>query len=70
MDKNTYYQTVKNMTVEKVLNQYCSAQDPSRPTLKKLLEDLLDWFMLSEREIYLSKNENDKGNGFYDRKGG
>jgi len=33
-----------------------------------LLEDLLDWFMLSERQIYLLKNENDKGNGFYDRK--
>jgi len=27
-----------------------------------LLEDLLDWF-LSERQIYLLKNENDKGNG-------
>jgi len=24
MDKNTYYETVKNMAVEKVLNQYCS----------------------------------------------
>jgi len=24
--------------------------------------------MLSERQIYLLKNENDKGNGFYDRK--
>jgi len=68
MDKNTYYETVKNMAVEKVLNQYCSDSDPSRPALKKLLEDLLDWFMLSERQIYLLKNENDKGNGFYDRK--
>jgi len=56
------------MAVEKVLNQYCSDSDPSRPALKKLLEDLLDWFMLSERQIYLLKNENDKGNGFYDRK--
>jgi hypothetical protein len=63
MDKNTYYETVKNMAVEKVLNQYCSDSDPSRPALKKLLEDLLDWFMLSERQIYLLKNENDKGNG-------
>ncbi|ADQ39611.1 transposase mutator type [Caldicellulosiruptor acetigenus I77R1B] len=68
MDKNTYYETVKNMAVEKVLNKYCSEQDPARPALKKLLEDLLDWFMLSEREIYLSKNDNDKGNGFYERK--
>jgi transposase-like protein len=68
MDKNTYYETVKNMAVEKVLNQYCSDSDPLRPALKKLLEDLLDWFMLSERQIYLLKNENDKGNGFYDRK--
>jgi len=39
MDKNTYYETVKNMAVEKVLNQYCSDSDPSRPALKKLLED-------------------------------
>jgi len=30
MDKNTYYETVKNMAVEKVLNQYCSDSDPSR----------------------------------------
>jgi len=52
------------MAVEKVLNQYCSDSDPSRPALKKLLEDLLDWFMLSERQIYLLKNENDKGNAF------
>ena len=29
MDKNNYYETVKNMAIEKVLNQYCSAQDPS-----------------------------------------
>lgn len=35
MDKNTYYKTVKNMAIEKVLNQYSS--DPSRPALKKLL---------------------------------
>jgi len=34
MDKNTYYETVKNMAVEKVLNQYCSDSDPSRPALK------------------------------------
>lgn len=68
MDKNSYYETVKNMAIEKVLNQYSSDSDPSRPALKKLLEDLLDWFMLSERQIYLLNNENDKGNGFYDRK--
>jgi len=24
--------------------------------------------MLSERTVYLAKNENDKGNGFYERK--
>jgi len=24
--------------------------------------------MLSERAVYLAKNDNDKGNGFYDRK--
>jgi len=24
--------------------------------------------MLSERSVYLAKNDNDKGNGFYDRK--
>jgi len=36
--------------------------------LKKLLEQLLEWFMLSEREIYLTNNQQDKGNGFYDRK--
>jgi len=52
------------MAVEKVLNQYCSDSDPSRPALKKLLEDLLDWFMLSERQIYLLKNENDKATAF------
>ncbi|ADQ05534.1 transposase mutator type [Caldicellulosiruptor owensensis OL] len=56
------------MAIENVLNKYCTEQDPARPALKKLLEDLLDWFMLSEREIYLSKNDDDKGNGFYDRK--
>ena len=65
MEKNTYYETVKNMAIENVLNKYCTEQDPARPALKKLLEDLLDWFMLSEREIYLSKNDDDKGNGFY-----
>jgi len=26
MDKNTYYETVKNMAVEKVLNQYALIQ--------------------------------------------
>lgn len=36
--------------------------------LKKLLEDLFDWFMLFECEIYFLKNDNDKGNGFYERK--
>jgi transposase-like protein len=68
MDKNTYYKQSKIWLSKKVLNQYCSNQDPSRPALKKLLEDLLDWFMMSEREIYLMKNDNDKGNGFYNRK--
>ncbi|KKC29834.1 hypothetical protein CDSM653_01063 [Caldanaerobacter subterraneus subsp. pacificus DSM 12653] len=42
MDKNNYYEIVKNRLQKKSLNQYCSAQDPSRPALKKLLEDLLD----------------------------
>jgi len=68
MDKNSYYETVKNTAIEKVLNKYSSDSDSSRPALKKLLEDLLDWFMLSECQIYLLNNENDKGNGFYDRK--
>lgn len=68
MDKNTYYESVKNIAIEKVLGKYCSEEDPSRPALKKLLEDLLDSFMMSERQIYLYKNEDDKGNGFYDRK--
>ncbi len=53
------------MAIEKVLNKYCEKEDPSRPALKKLLEELL---VLSERSIYLSNNANDKGNGFYDRK--
>jgi DNA invertase Pin-like site-specific DNA recombinase len=46
MDKNSYYETVKNTAIEKVLNKYSSDSDSSRPALKKLLEDLLDWFML------------------------
>jgi len=48
MDKNTYYETVKNMAIENVLNKYCTEQDHACQALKKLLEDLLDWFMLSE----------------------
>jgi len=68
MNKNEIYETAKNMAVEQVLNMYCSKDDPNRPALKQLLENLLDYFMLSERSVYLAKNENDKGNGFYDRK--
>ncbi|ADD03547.1 MULTISPECIES: IS256 family transposase [Thermoanaerobacter] len=68
MNKNEIYETAKNMAVEQVLNMYCSKDDPNRPALKQLLENLLDCFMLSERTVYLAKNDNDKGNGFYDRK--
>jgi len=55
------------MAVEKVLTSIALIQI-HHALPQKLLEDLLDWFMLSERQIYLLKNENDKGNGFYDRK--
>lgn len=68
MNKNTYYETVKKYGGWKSIKSVLLWFGSSRPALKKLLEDLLDWFMLSEREIYLLKNENDKGNGFYDRK--
>ncbi|AZT89249.1 IS256 family transposase [Caldicellulosiruptor changbaiensis] len=68
MEKNEIFETAKNMAIEQVLNMYCSKDDPTRPALKQLLENLLDCFMLSERTVYLAKNENDKGNGFYDRK--
>lgn len=67
MEKNEIFETAKNMAIEQVLNMYCSKDDPTRPALKQLLENLLEWFMLSERNIYLAKNQNDKGNGFYDR---
>ncbi|AGI38941.1 hypothetical protein Clst_0866 [Thermoclostridium stercorarium subsp. stercorarium DSM 8532] len=29
MDKNTYFETVKKIAIEKVLNQYSSESDPS-----------------------------------------
>ena len=43
-----------------------STQNPSRPALKKLPDDLLDWFMRSEREIYLTHVETcvDKDDNF------
>ncbi|WPX09238.1 IS256 family transposase [Anaerocellum danielii] len=67
MEKDIIFETVKNMAIEQVLNTYCSQDDPNRPALKQLLEHLLNCIMLSERKIYLDKNQNDKGNGFYDR---
>lgn len=65
--KNDMFEKIKNMGIEEVLNKYFSENDPSRIVMKELLEYLLDWIMFSEREIFLEKNENDKGNGFYDR---
>jgi transposase-like protein len=35
--------------------------------IKKLLDELLEKIMLSERDVYLEKDNKDKGNGFYDR---
>ncbi|WP_416352907.1 hypothetical protein [Caldicellulosiruptor acetigenus] len=49
MNKNEIFETAKNMAIEQVLNMYCSKDDPTRPALKQLLENLLDCFMLSER---------------------
>lgn len=68
MEKNEIFETAKNMAIEQVLNMYCSKDDPTLPALKQLLESLLECIMLSERLVYLAKNENDKGNGFYERK--
>ena len=55
MNKNEIHETAKNMAVEQVLNMYCSKDDPNRPALKQLLENLLDCFMLSERKVALLK---------------
>jgi hypothetical protein len=67
MEKSEIFETAKNMAIEQVLNMYCFKDDPTHPALKQLLESLLEYIMLSERSVYLAKNENDKGNGFYER---
>jgi len=67
IEKDIIFETAKNMAIEQVLNMYCSPDVPNRPALKQLLEHLLNCIMLSERRIYLEKNQNDKGNGFYKR---
>ncbi len=56
MEKNEIFETAKNMAIGQVLNMYCSKDNPTRPALKQLLENLLESLMLSERNIYLAKN--------------
>lgn len=63
MDKNTYYEVIKNVTIEKVLNKYFSEQGLIRPALKTLLEDLLN--CINIKFIFQKINDNDKGNDFY-----
>ncbi len=41
MEKKEIFETAKNMAIEQVLNMYCSKDDPTRPALKQLLENLL-----------------------------
>jgi hypothetical protein len=61
------FEDIKNTAIEKVLDKYFSEGDPSRIAMRKLLEELLERIMVSEREIHLQKTGEDKGNGFYDR---
>jgi len=37
-------------------------------TTSKILEHVINMLMKAERKIHLQENENDKGNGYYDRK--
>lgn len=65
--KQDLFEEIKNDAIEKVLDKYFSEDDSDRIAMKRLLEELLERIMVSERNIHLQKTEKDKGNGFYDR---
>lgn len=65
--KQDLYEEIKNDAIEEVLDKYFSENDHNRIAVRKLLEELLERIMISERDIHLKKTDGDKGNGFYDR---
>lgn len=65
--KQELYEEIKNNAIEAVLDKYFSENDSTCIAMKRLLEELLERIMISERDIHLKKTDGDKGNGFYDR---
>jgi len=67
MDKETF-ERIKKESIEKVIEKRLGgASQIEKTAIKALLEDTLNQLMLSERGIFLDKDENNKGNGFYRR---
>lgn len=68
MDTKTFNK-IKEESIEKVIEKYLGheADLNEKIAMKKFLEELLNQFMYSERGIFLDKDYNNKGNGYYPR---
>ena len=67
IDKEVF-EKAKEYAVNKMLEEYCKECDEqTKIAFKQFCEAILNAFMLGERDIFLQRHAQDKGNGFYTR---
>jgi len=67
MDRETF-ERIKKESIDKVIEKRLGgASRMEKAAIRALLEDTINQLMLSERGIFLDKDEENKGNGFYRR---
>ena len=65
IDKEVF-EKAKEYAVNKMLEEYCKECDEqTKIAFKQFCEAILNAFMLGERDIFLQRRTQDKGNGFY-----
>ncbi|MFQ3573462.1 MAG: transposase [Thermodesulfovibrionales bacterium] len=68
MDQQTF-EKIKNKAIESMLKKYFNdnLKADEKVAMRSFLEELLNEIMKGERNIFLEKNTNNKGNGYYPR---
>lgn len=68
MGKERALQELKQEAIRRVVDKHLGGNSAEEKiAFGRLLEDVIDSLMLSERKIFLAKDWDDKANGFYDR---
>lgn len=67
MDRKTF-DVLKDESIESVLSKYVQGTGiPKKVAMRQLLEDLVDEIMKGERGVFLDRDGDNKGNGYYPR---